>query len=362
MAERGLPPRFCHVPFTTLILEPDGTVGSCRMKGTLFTVGDLRTHTLTEIWNGPKLREWRRQFLDDDVRFCDKEVRCNGCHLCPDYNSLLPDVVAREEQTRGPLRLGLNLNGRCNLECKMCHIWQEPNGLYDELGLWPQIEKLVAEVKEIELFSGEPFVQKDTYRLFELVRRTNPECLWTITTNGHWKLTDKIRKALDGIRLKHLTVSMDSLIPEVYARIRRRGRLQVVLDNLTDLIAYDRDRRDRGLDSLNLKVSFTVQRDNWREVASFHDFSVRTGLPVFRAFVYEPKDCSLLTLSEDEREGILRHYFATMSAEQLLHSRRVILPLLDSLPPLRRCENLLLWRERSTGVTAQQIASEQPQA
>ena len=59
-----------------MILEPDGTVGSCRVKGTDFSVGNLKDNTLQEIWNGPTLTEWRRQFLDGKPEFCDKEVRC----------------------------------------------------------------------------------------------------------------------------------------------------------------------------------------------------------------------------------------------------------------------------------------------
>ena len=46
---RDLPERFCHMPFSTLLLEPDGHVGGCRLKGTEFEVGNLKTHTLDEI-------------------------------------------------------------------------------------------------------------------------------------------------------------------------------------------------------------------------------------------------------------------------------------------------------------------------
>src|SRR5579885_2048245 len=48
VTRRGLPATFCHVPFTALILEPDGRVGSCRVKGTEFSVGNLKTQTLEE--------------------------------------------------------------------------------------------------------------------------------------------------------------------------------------------------------------------------------------------------------------------------------------------------------------------------
>jgi len=321
-------------------------VGSCRVKGTEFYVGNIRENSLQEIWNGPKLTEWRRQFLAGKPEFCDKEVRCDGCHLCPDYNSLLPATVPVEVQTKGPLRLGLNLNGRCNLECKMCHVWKMPNSLYDELGLWPQIESLIESVHEIEFFSGEPFIQKDTYRAIDLISQKNPECLVTFTTNGHWKLNDHIKSYLDKINVKNMIVSVDSLVPETYAKIRRKGTLQVVLDNIERLKEYDQERIAQGLGSLNLIISFTVQKDNWMELGEFYNYEAAIGLPVFRCFVYEPLDCSLLTLSQEEREEILDFYIQNLNKDQWAYSHRIIRPLLDSLSGISKAQKLLAVHEK----------------
>src|SRR5271163_937991 len=83
-ARRKLPKDFCIVPFTTLQLEPDGLVGVCRQKGSEYPVGSLLENSFDEIWNGPLIREWRRQFLEGDVRNCSAEVKHRACHLCPD--------------------------------------------------------------------------------------------------------------------------------------------------------------------------------------------------------------------------------------------------------------------------------------
>ena len=346
VARRGLPANFCHVPFAALILEPDGRVGSCRIKGTEFPVGNLNESTLEEIWNGPRIRQWRREFLNGDVKMCRKEVRHTRCHTCAEYNELLPEVEATEYQTRPPLRLALNFNGHCNLECQMCHIWKEPNGLYDARGWWDQAEKWVGGIQELELLSGEPFIQKDTYRLIDLVAERNPSCRWSITTNGHWRLTDGIRRALDKIRFKHLIVSLDSLNPTTYSKIRKLGRLEVPLANLDRLLEYDQSRIERGLGPLNIYLSFLIQRDNWRELGDFHEFAKRKGTRIFRIFLYEPRKHSLLSLRLAERERIVEHYIHELSYDQLIHSRRAFLPLLDSLPALARARLLLDFQRR----------------
>ncbi|MES2965179.1 MAG: radical SAM protein [Bdellovibrionota bacterium] len=343
---RGLPGNFCHVPFAALILEPDGRVGSCRMKGTDFTVGNLNENTLEEIWNGPILRQWRREFLTGDVKMCKSEVRYKGCNTCPEYNSLLPSIDPVEIQSKQPARIALNLNGKCNLECRMCHIWREPNGLYDERGWWDQVAEWVKSVKEIELLSGEPFIQKDTYRLIDGISQSNPDCEWTITTNANWKFNDHIRATLDKIKFKHLTVSIDSLDFETYPKLRKNGNLALLLETVDRLIEYDQTRIERGLGSLNIHVCFLVQKDNWSELARFHEYAKEKGVRHFLIFLFEPIEHSLLSLSQNEREEILRFCTRTLSREHLNLSRKVFLPLLDSLPAIAKAEHLLEFQRR----------------
>ncbi len=295
------------------------------------------------------MRQWRRQFLSGSPEFCSKEVKFNGCHLCPEYNSILDSTQPTEIQERGPLRLGLNLNGHCNLECVMCNVWQYPNSLYDQLNMWPEIEKLVQHAEEVEFFSGEPFIQKDTYRVIDIIHKTASKCRVTFTTNGHWKLNDTIRSALDKIRIKHITVSLDSVNHETYPKIRRKGTLQVVLDNIQRLKDYQHSREQRGLESFKLKLSFAVQKNNWNELSDFHEYSQKIQIPLFKCFVYEPKECSLLTLPHEQRESVLDFYIENLTASIWSHSHRVTKPLLESISPLVRADKLLKIQKKLHG-------------
>ncbi|MBY0470998.1 SPASM domain-containing protein [bacterium] len=346
----GFDKPFCAMPFSTLLLEPDGQVGACRIKGCEFPVGNIKEQSLEEIWNSPKLRQWRKEFLDGKPSTCQKEVRERACHLCTKYNEILPDMQLEEIQTQGPIRLGLNLNGKCNLECQMCHIWQKPNGLYDEIGFWPQLEKIIPGLKEVELLSGEPFIQKDTYKLIDKISALNPTCGWTITTNAHWKLTDKIKSSLDKIRVRSLIVSIDSVVPETYSKIRKKGDLRVVMETIERLREYDADRVQRGLSSMNMRINFLIQRDNWKELELIHNFERETGFGAFRTFLVEPPEHSILTLEESEREGILDFYLKTMTPKDLKNSMRVLVPILDSLPPLTKGDLWLQLREKTQTV------------
>ena len=332
----GLPQKFCTVPFTTLLLEPDGLVGACRQKGCEFPVGRLQDNTLDEIWNGEKIKQWRKEFLEGKPKICATEVRHYQCHSCPEYNYLLPDIDLSEVQTKKPSRIAFNLNGKCNLECQMCHVWQKPNGFYDNIGFWETLPVLTTNLKEVELLSGEPFIQKDTYKLIDEISVLKPDCLWILTTNANWKLTDYVKSKLDKIKIRNLIVSLDSLVPENYMKIRKKGNLQLALGTLDDLIAYDKDRIARGLSSLNIKINFLVQKDNWKELGSFQEFKIKKGVEIFRTFLYEPFEHSLLSLSEVERQSVLDYFRETLKKEQIV--MQVILPLLDSVHPIYRAQ------------------------
>jgi len=189
--------------------------------------------------------------------------------------------------------------------------------------------------------------RKDTYRLFDLFYRKNPTCLWTITTNAHWRLSDTIRKALDKIHLKNLIISLDSMHPSIYSAIRIGGRLETVLQKLDALLAYDHSRSGtKHGTGLNIKINHMIQKDNWEELGSFLDYWDRRGVETFRTFLYQPHEYSLLALSERDREGILQHYLTALRTDQLERSSRVLLPLLDSMPALIRADLMLKLQTR----------------
>lgn len=329
--ELGHTDKFCVAPFTTLLLEPDGSVGACRHKGSEFPVGNILEHSFEEIWNGDFIKNWRQEFLDGKPQICKTEVKDRKCHHCPEYNSLTKKANLGVHQIKKPLRLAFNFNGHCNLECQMCHIWQKPNGLYDRIDFWDQLDSWTENLEEVELLSGEPFIQKDTYKLIDIISIKKPSAEWTITTNANWKLTEHIKNKLNKIVVKNLIISLDSLKEETYTVIRKKGSLSKALSTLKDLQYYDQWRIKNNLGSLNIKINFLFQQINWRELGDVYVFSQERNVDVFRTFLYEPEMYSMFSFSEHKRVEILDWYFANLNVDQLLHSMRVIRPLLDSL-------------------------------
>lgn len=338
---------FCLVPFTTIILEPDGKVGMCRHKGNNFPIGNIRDNTIAEIWNGPTARKWRREFLEGKPVMCAQETRHRHCQHCPENNKLLDFVELSEIQTQPILKLTANFNGKCNLQCQMCEIWKLPNGLYDELNFWePAKKELFPHLKEVDMLSGEPFIQKDTYRLIEEISSVNPNCQWVFTTNVHWKLTEIIKDSLDKIHIKNIIMSVDSFIPEVYAKIRYPGKLDFVLENIQSMIDYNSKRVTLGHQEIRLILNFLIQKDNWREVSAAIDFCESREIVPLITFCYDPLPYSLLNLPELERLEIIEFFLRNLSSKKVIQTMKVITPLIESLKPLHKASILLTMKAK----------------
>lgn len=344
--ELGFSENFCIAPFTTLLFEPDGSVGACRHKGSEYPIGNIFTQTFEEIWNGSKLKGWRQEFLDGKPGHCRVEVKDRKCHHCPEYNSLLPKADPSLHQKGKPLRIAFNFNGKCNLECKMCHIWEKPNNNYEKYGLWEKLDDWIEDLEEVELLSGEPFIQKDTYRLIHFLSERKPMARWTITTNANWKLTSQIKSYLNKIEVKNIIVSLDSVNEETYLRIRKNGNYQQALQTLRDLKEYSSQRVTEGKSSLGLKVNFLFQQDNWQELGEIQKFENREGVEAFRTFLYEPKELSLLDLPEEKRKEILFWYLNKIDIANLKYCWRILKPLSDSLQLIDKVEFLKAWQEQ----------------
>jgi cyclic pyranopterin phosphate synthase len=341
--KRGYEPsKFCLMPFVNIILEPDGSVGLCRHKGTEHTLGNLKTSSWQEVWNGDKAQKWRQEFISGAPQECLKELAEQKCNLCPELGKMLPLVQKIDSAPSSPLRLTANFNGKCNLQCQMCDVWKLPNGNYTEDNFWSQArEDFFPNLEEIDMLSGEPFIQNDTYKLIEEVSRVNPNCLWSITTNAHWKLNQKITKALDSIKFKNLILSVDSFDHATYAKIRKPGRLDIVLDNIESLLSYQQGRINRGLGSLNINLNFLIQKDNWQEVSTAIDYCLERNIHPFITFCYRPSEHSLLSLSPEKRVHILDSLLESLRWDRLTLCHRLLSPVLNSLDPIIKSDYLL---------------------
>jgi cyclic pyranopterin phosphate synthase len=328
------PDCLCPIPFTTLIFNPDGKVGCCRERTNHDVVGNIKESSWEEIWNGEEIRAWRREFLSGDIKRCKNLIQTRMCNL-NDYNRLLlPYTTFTEYQEKPPIHISPDFNGKCNLECVMCKIWQMDNGLYDRLGFWTDAEEnLFPNIKFVDPLAGEPFIQKDLYRLIRILKKKASNARWRFTTNGHWKFTDYITKHLDMIEDIHcIQTSIDGATPEMYARVRKNGKLSVVLKNLEDQKKYNEERKAKGRKTFKMMQMMTVIRENWKEIPLMCRLMESMNVNYHFIKCDGPDDMMIVTLPLKDRLTILDYLFNNLEDRDYVHVSRVLIPLIDSIP------------------------------
>ena len=173
--------------------------------------------------------------------------------------------------TKFPVHVEFELTNHCNLRCIMCphHIMQRPKGYMT----WETFKKAVDEcrghVKTTYMHQiGEPLLHRDVIKFIQYAEEA--EIRTSISTNC-MLLKERISIGLLGTDLSEIVLCIDSLKPDVFAKIRPGADLKTVFENISRFV------RLRNL--LNNKMKVIVQmiamQENVEEHKHFLDvFSV----------------------------------------------------------------------------------------
>jgi cyclic pyranopterin phosphate synthase len=169
--------------------------------------------------------------------------------------------------------LRISVTDRCNLRCIYCMPSEGvPCRSHEEILRYEEIETIVRAAAElgiskVRLTGGEPLVRLGLVDLVEVLARIPGIDDLAMTTNGI--LLTRYAQELAEAGLQRVNVSLDTLRPERFRHITRRGRLE-------DVLAGMEAARRAGL--APIKINTVVIRDmNDAEVVAFARTTVEEG-------------------------------------------------------------------------------------
>src|SRR6266436_1469691 len=174
--------------------------------------------------------------------------------------------------------LRISITDRCNYKCVYCRTGNE-GAIYGDLPfpVYLRIVRLFASagIKKVRITGGEPLLRKgviDFVRELSQLRNVDEQALdIAVTTNGHL-LADMARPLKDA-GLRRVTVSMDAVDPDRFARITR------VPDGYLKVLAGIRTSRRAGL--WPVKINCVLMRGfNEDQVVAFGKFAREEGVVV----------------------------------------------------------------------------------
>jgi len=158
-----------------------------------------------------------------------------------------------------PMKISFAVTYRCNLRCRMCHIWKK-GPVRDEMSL-PEIDRffeLANGFSWVGLTGGEPFLREDLPEIVAAIRGRSRR-LGSLHINTNGQLTEKIirlareiRKVVAPARLI-VTVSIDGPLAVHDAVRGREGAWERANTTFTGL---------KGIAGVRSQLGYTVSPDN----------------------------------------------------------------------------------------------------
>lgn len=177
-----------------------------------------------------------------------------------------------------PSKLFVETTSRCNLSCAMC-VKQTDAGCCDEGDLTPELfaslEPAFPHLEALILNGvGEPLLHPQLVDFVATARKGMPVGSWIGFQSNGLLLTDERANALVAAGLDRICLSVDSISPETFRRMRQGGDLPAVD---AAFAALAKAKMSTGRDDLQVGAEFVLTRDNLEELPDTLEWAARRG-------------------------------------------------------------------------------------
>lgn len=287
---------FCSRPFQWFEVTQVNEIGEvfvCCPSWLNTPIGNLKHHSVMEVWNSKKAQELRYSILDGSFKYCNR----SRCPFLPTISGPVQKIEdIKDDHFRaiinegltvlpyGPKEINCSYDKSCNLSCPSCRTEVIIENTYKEQILEVQNKISKEAVKDAQLLyitgSGDPFgspyfrkwlqtmKRRDMPQLKRLHIHTNAQ-LWTPKM---WKtIPDEIRQCV-----KTAEISIDAASPGTYSINRRGGSFERLLENMEFISMLH-----KSLPMEWVGISMVVQENNFREMPDFVRLGKRFNFGVY---------------------------------------------------------------------------------
>ena len=299
---------FCYNPFVNLFFNISGNAIACCRSHTN-VLGKYPEQSIKEIWFSDKAEQMREHMLHNDLNmgceYCKLQIETNRFHSLP---SMLTDQFSSSKADIYPKVLELELSNTCNLQCVMCsgrvssairkHREKLPpiESPYDDAFV-EQLKEFIPHLEKICFYGGEPFLIDIYYKILDLVLEINPKISVYAVTNGT-VFNSKIEQLMKSAQF-NLLVSIDSLIPERFNKIRVGADLNQVIANFNKFLV---------LTNGNTSISHTPMKMNWDETPDIINFCNKNNVRINMSYVEKPAKFALWSFTPDKLDEVYELY------------------------------------------------------
>jgi organic radical activating enzyme len=300
---------FCMMPWTHMHAFPDGRAYPCCLSDYWHPVGDLRKHTMAEVWNQDKYKQMRVNMLENkpcvECTKCYEQEEMGFFSMRNDSNRNMGHYVADIEKTEDDgthpefkIRYwDVRFSNLCNFSCRSCGPIFSSNWYNDHVKLYnkipdvlgrdmarveytagtednmlEQMEPHIPFLEQVYFAGGEPLIMKEHYYLLDKLLELDKTDTRLIYNTNFSELRFKSKHTFDYWK-KFETVNVGASLDASGARaeLMRKGTdWAQAVDN--------RRRMMTEVPHVDFYISATVSVMNVLHVIDFHREWVELGL------------------------------------------------------------------------------------
>lgn len=212
-----------------------------------------------------RAKDFRRVFTSNQVRKLGRKA------FRTPWSARLISYIPSRFVNPFPTVLYVGITNDCNLDCVMCrrqHTVIDPG--YMSMDLYRAIVDEAATTKAAALFPvglGEPLLHPEFLPMLEYARGKTIAAINVISNAT--VLTEEIARGMIEIRVDELHCSVDAIHPRTYARQRRGGKLEEVMENIERFLEI---RARHGTDRPALSMRFLRTSINAADQEAFVNY------------------------------------------------------------------------------------------
>jgi len=309
-------------------------------------LGNIQTERLADIWQGERAQSFR-----EALRNYEFPSGCGSCKWSLDAGNFLDHPIrdfdgsfANNPDPVWPAKLELALSNTCNYACVMCNgslssVIRAKEGLpalphvYGD-AFFEDFAPYLAHAESIAFLGGEPFLQAECFRVFDMLmeQKLSPGCY--ITTNAS-QYNARVERVLNNLPVS-LIISVDGMTKKTMESIRVNSNYETFMENIERFNAYVHGHSDPYSDKREhqLTLNYCVMKQNWQEVADFYRFANRLKAKASPIIVIHPPAYSVADLPPEEFRAVvaeLESHTPEMKRELSAQNRTTWMEMLKEL-------------------------------
>lgn len=290
----SLPKTICAIPWTHLEIKSTGNITPCCMTKGL-TLGNINHTTLEEAFQTDELKNLRNELLSGA-----KPSACQNCWKVEEKNltsirmhnikRLKKEFLIRYLDTPQISTLDIKFNNTCNFKCRICDplsstlFAQEQHKfrgtqlvVQDNWGenenFTNQIITHLPNIKNIDMYGGEPFLVKKFKKVLKLAVNNNHARNIRLHYNSNGSIwPEQFLPYWHHFKLVDIHFSIDAIGDQF--ELQRGGNWYEVEENILKL-------KSLGLPNLSISIMPTISIMNVYYIDQVYDWATKHGFPIF---------------------------------------------------------------------------------